>query len=312
MILYNIALGNLKTAPNAWSHVTDNHGNHFIAKDDIHQRIRIDNKVDDRLYPEVGELTPVWSTLNAQRYELLPGTRWANNNRNMNPLLLTSREFKDGNEQIVIYLTISNKYTIARFNTSHRILQTYHKKDMLQGCAIVLSTKDRADDNRIITISVYDKSKDQYSQFYISFAKDNLDNINIDRKVITDKDILDKLKSQVRRFNNRYMGFKIMTKPEELMTSTYITSDKFKQDIIDVTKKINKPKIITINPEQLDSAEGIENVTAMLKDEFDTERVRAITQCGVSLPLDVVRNLKLLYVFNYDVKNKVLSCKKSN
>lgn len=312
MILYNITLGNLKLTPNVWSHITDEYNNHFIAKDDIHQRIRIDNKVDEKLYPELGNLKPVWTTINTECYELLQGTRYVNNNRNMNPLLLSSKEYSEGNDQIVIYLTISNKYSIVRFNTSHRILQTYHKKDIFQGCAIVLNTQDRDADNRIISISVYDKRKDQYSKFNISFMNNDLNKINIDRKPITDKDILEKLKEQTRKFKSRYMGFKIITKPEDLVTVTYITSDKFKQDVIDATKNINRPKIITVNPEQLEDEAGIEAVTEMLQKEFEANRIKAITQCGVSLPLDVIRKLNLLYVFNYDTKNKVLSCRKSN
>jgi hypothetical protein len=318
MILYNIVLGNQKLTPNSWSHIIDDFGNHFIAKDDINQRIRIDNKVDDRTYPDLGELKPVWSAANMQCYNILTGTRYVTNNRNMNPLLLTSKEYADGEDQIVIYITVSNNYAIARFNTSHRILQTYHKKDMFQGCAIVLDTKDRAADNRIITISVYDKKNDQYSKFNISFNKDDLNAITVKRKAITDKEFLDKIKAQTRKFKSRYMGFKILTKPEDLLTSVYVVSDKFKQDVINTTKNINKVNIITINPDQIAYAveneltDELDKITNKLQKEFETNRIKAITQCGVSLPLDMIRKLKLLYVFDYDVTNKVLSCRKSN
>ena len=193
MILYNIVLGNLKLTPDSWSHITDSHGNHFIAKDDIHQRIRIDGKVDPSIYPNEGELTPVWSAANMQCYNILPGTRWVNNNRNMNPLLLSNKEIVEGQEQIVVYITVSNNYAIARFNTTHRILQTYHKKDMLQGCAVVLNEQNRSDDNRIISISVYDKKKKEYSQFNIAFMKDDLNKINIERKGISNKNILENI-----------------------------------------------------------------------------------------------------------------------
>ena len=143
MILYNITLGNLNLTPDSWSHMVDVHGNHFIAKDDIHQRIRIDSKVEPETYPELGNLTPVWAAANMQCYNILPNTRWVNNNRNMNPILLPDRDVDSGKEQIVVYITVSNNYAIARFNTNHRILQTYHKKDMYQGCAVVLNTDDR-------------------------------------------------------------------------------------------------------------------------------------------------------------------------
>jgi hypothetical protein len=318
MILYNVVLGNLKIAPNAWSHITDDFGNHFIAKDDIHSRIRIDNKVDDRIYPELGELKPVWASNNMQCYNILSGTRYVTNNRNMNPVFLNSKEYNDGDDQIVIYLTVSNNYAITRFNTSHRILQTYHKINMFQGCAIVLNTKDRAEDNRIISISVHDRKKNQYSQFNISFMKDDLNKIEIHRKSITNKEQLEAIKEQANKFKNRYMGFKIITKPNDLLTNTYVTSNKFKADVVNATKYLNKVNIITIDPEQITTAvekndtATLDNITEMLQKNFEANKIKAITQCGVSLPIDMIRKLKLLYVFNYDVKNKVLSCRKSN
>ena len=312
MILYNITLGNLNLTPESWSHITDEHGNHFITKDDIRQRIRIDGKIDPSIYPELGNLTPVWAAANMQCYNILPGTRWVNNNRNMNPLLLMNKETDKTKEQIVIYITVSNNYSIVRFNTSHRILQTYHKKDVLQGCAVVLSTDERDADNRVISISVYDKKKDQYSQFNISFMKEDNTKISIGRKAITNDTVLSALKEQVQKFNNRLMGFKIITKPEELLTLTYITSDKFKPFIEKITKDINNPIIITVNPEQIEDTKYFNEIIQNLQNEFETGRIRAITQCGVNLPLDTHRKLKLLYVFNYDVKNNILSCRKSN
>ena len=314
MNLYNIVLGNLQLTPEPWSHVTDDHGNHFIAKDDIRQRIRIDGKVDEKTFPELGELTPVWSAANMQCYDILPGTKWVNNNRNMNPLLINNKDVSEDNNQIVIYITVSNNYAITRFRTSHRILQTYHKKDMYQGCAIVLNTSDRELDNRVISINVYDKKKDQYSQFNISFTKDDLNKLNIERRAVTNKAALDVMKNQTSKYNNRYMGFKIITKPEELITLAYVTSDKFMDEIVNLTKSknINNPLIIGINPDDLKDSNTLESLTAMLQDTFTTGRIRAITQCGVDLPLDVIRQLKLLYVFNYDVKHNVLSCRKSN
>ena len=311
MLLYNITLGNLNLAPAPWSHIVDNYGTHFIAKDDIFQRIRIDNKIDQNSYPAEGELTPVWTASNMQCYEVLPGTRWINNNRNMNPFLTIDKN-DDGREQIVIYLTVSNNYAITRFVTDHRILQTYHKKDTLQGCAIVLNTNDRDADNRIISINVYDRKKDQYCQFNISFMRDDLTKIQINRKSITNKSTLDVMKNQVKKFDGRYMGFKILTKPEELLTVTYVTSDRFKADVEKITKKINHAKIITVNPTDFENADSMQNVVAMLQNELESNRIKAITQCGVNLPLDVIRQLKLLYIFNYDIKNNILSCKKSN
>lgn len=308
MFLYNVVLGNQNLTPDTWNHITDSYGNHFIAKEDIRQRIRIDGKVNSNIYPELGELKPEWSASNMQCYNILPGTKWVNNNRNMNPILIANKDTTK--EQIIVYITVSNNYTITRFNTKHKILQTYHQKDVYQGCAVVLNSADKEKFNTIISINAYDKKRDQYVAFNVAFTEDN--KIYVDRKSITNKETRKNMEEQIAKFNNRYMGFKIITKPNELLTLAYITSDKFKDDIVNVTKDINNPKIVTINPEQLEDPNNMDAIIQMLEKEFYNGRIKAITQCGVNLPLDIIRKFKILYVFNYDIKNNILSCRKSN
>ena len=268
MRLYNVVLGNLTLSPDPWCHMVDEHGNHFISKSDIKQRIRIDNKVDTATYPEIGALTPVWSAANMQYYNILPGTRWVNNNKNMNPLLLTSKDPSSKNEQVVIYLTVSNNYSIIRFNTPHKILQTYHKKDTFQGCAIVLSTDDLDNNTNIMHISAYDKKNNKYFNFKIYFMNEDHSKIIVNRKEITNNEILAPMKEQVAKFNNRFLGFKILTKPTELLTVAYITSDKYKKTVVEATKDINKPIIITVNPDQLEDSKSYEEVSSKLKKEL--------------------------------------------
>lgn len=311
MYLYNIILGNQKLAQDPWKHIVDVHGNHFIEKEDIKQRIRIDTRIDESVYPELGTLTPMWGTSNMQCYNILPNTKWANNNKNMNPLLIPNNKPEEF-EQDVIYITVSNNYSIVRFNTPYRILQTYHKKDILQGCTVVLDKKEITEDGNIIRISVYDKKNNQYSDFNIRFMKEDHSKILVNRKAITNTKVLETMKEQVEKFSNRYMGFKILTKPNDFLTSAYVTSDKFIDVVTKATKGIKNTMIIKVNPSDLETPEAIARTTERLQKQFEEGRIRAVTQCGVNLPLDTVRALKLLYVFNYDVKNNVLSCKKAN
>ena len=315
MILYNIILGNLNLAPDPWKHTIDEHGNHFIAKEDIRQNIRIDGGVDESNYPKAGDLEPTWAAANMQCYHVLPGTKWINNNRNMNPMLLATKEPKEEKEQIVVYITVSNNYSIVRFNTNHRILQTYHKKDIFQGCAVVLNNTERNADNRIIAINAYDRKRDQYNQFNIAFMKDDINKIRIERKSITNTNVLETMKTQIEKFSNRYMGFKILTKPTELLTRYYVTTEKYKNDIIKATANINNVRVITIDnllDQSNDSNEFVNKFVSEYQKEFETERIRSITQCGTTIPLEAIKQLKLLYVFNYNMKDNVLSCKKSN
>ena len=311
MILYNVILGNQNLAPDPWTHIEDPHGNHFIAKDDLHQRIRIDAKVDSSIYPPIGELTPEWSSANMKCYKLLPKTRWVNNNRNMNPLLLPQREGEEDKELIILYLTVSNNYAICSFKCNYPILQTYHKKDTLQGCAIVLNNTDITD-HKIISINAYDRKKDQYIQFGVSFMDDDMTKLTVTKKMIKNQVTINNMNELVHKYKSRYMGFKILTNKDQLLTLTYLTNDKFKPTIESITKDINKPNIIVLNSDKMEDEKYLTEITEMLLTKFTDGRIRAITQCGINLPLDIVRKLKLLYVFNYDVKNSTLSCRKSN
>jgi hypothetical protein len=81
---------------------------------------------------------------------------------------------------------------------------------------------------------------------------------------------------------------------------------------VTATKNINNPNIIVLDQERLDNNEDLSETIESLQNLLEQGRIRAVTQCGVNLPLEVVRKLKLLYVFNYDTKNNVLSCRKSN
>lgn len=312
MLLYNIVLGNHSVVPEKWSHIVDEHGNHFIANDSIRQRMRIDKGVDPELYPEVGELEPVWSSSNMQCYHMLP-VRWVNNNKNMNPLLLMDKNADENNEQIVIYLTVASNYSILFFNTNHRILQTYHKNNVLQGCAIVLNEEERDTQKEFIKLTVYDNKKEQFSSISIKPSENDKRKILTERKAVSDKNSIKSMNDHMKKFKGRFMGFKIISKPKELLTSTYIVDKKFEEIIRKKTENISNITIYPVDAKRMKSDEEyISDLVPILKDDIDTNRIRSITLCGVNLSLNIIRDLKLLYVFNYDVKHDVLSCKKSN
>ena len=248
-----------------------------------------------------------------QCYDLLPGTRWVNNNKNMNPLLLMDKNAEEGNDQIVIYLTVVDNYSIVFFNTKHRILQTYHKNNVLQGCAIVLNEKERSEQKDIIKLTVYDKKKDQFNSIIVKPTDKDPNKILTERKLVSDKKSVQSMREHMSKFKGRLMGFKIISKPGELLTSTYLVDEKFTDFIKAQVEGISNIAIYSVDGKKMKSdKEYMDDIVTTLKEDIEENRIRSITLCGVTLPLEVIRELRLLYVFTYDVKNKVLSCKKSN
>ena len=312
MYLYNVVLGNQNIAPAKWVHMVDDYGNHFIAKDDISQRLRIDKEVDQSKYPPEGELAVEWASANMSCHHLLPGVRWSNNNKNMNPLLLNDRRSVDNPafEQIVCYLTISSNYKIVRFNTEHRILQTYHRDNQYQGCAIVLDTDSKADTPTIIEVYAYNTKKDEYKKITVAFTDG--DKINTVIKNVTNKATIADMREQCNKFKNRYMGFKILTHPGDMITRAWVVSPKYKELIQGRLKNINSSIIIEIAPDELENDPEVLERTLQKLSILKESRIRSFTMCGVQLPLSIIRELRMIYVFNYDIKNDVLSCRKSN
>jgi len=312
MYLYNVILGNQNIAPAKWCHMVDDYGNHFIAKDDISQRLRIDKEVDQNKHPQVGELPVEWASANMCCHHILPGIRWSNNNKNMNPLLLNDRRVAENPEfeQIVCYLTVSSNYKIVRFATEHRILQTYHRENEYQGCAIVLDTDAKKDSPTIIEVYAYNTKKDEYKKITVAFTEN--DKINTIIKNVTNKATIADMKEQCSKFKNRYMGFKILTHSGDMITRAWVVSPKYKEMVQNRLKGINSAMIIEVSPDEVGNDPEVLERTKQKLSILRESRIRSLTLCGVQLPLSIIRELRIIYVFNYDVKNDILSCRKSN
>ena len=324
MYLYNVIFGNYNIAPDPWSHIMDEHGNHFITKEDIRQRMRLDKSIQPVDYPHEGELEPIWKSSNIQCYQFLPNVKWVNNNKNMNPLLLANK-VEDGStpdsddEQIVVYVTVQANYHITRFTTKYKILQTYHKKDVLQGCAVVLTVGElKADDrHEIIQFSAYDDKKKDFANFTVEAMSDDLTKINTKRKSVTDPKLKARMQQQIDKYKNSYMGFKIRVHPGDSLTSLYIISDRLDPSVhekIDaIAETINGFFYFQVDMDSYENDEEYQkDFFAQLKNEIEKNRIRAVTLVGVRLPLPIIKQMKLLYVFDYRPEQNLIVCKKAN
>ena len=319
MLLYNVIFGNQNTAPSKWSHIIDDYNNHFLAKDDIHQRIRIDKGIDPEIYPDLGELEPAWSSANVQCYNVFPDTVWVNNNKNMNPILFSNKS-KNPSETIVLFISIATNYEILRFTTAHRILQTYHKKDLYQGCAVVLNVNDRDANPEFINIKMHDRKKDLYIDVKVVALEKEPEKIIIEKKQIKDNKLIAKFKEQLNRYKNKFMGFKIVPKPGDFLTCTYFVNiddgEEYLDSITEAVKHVKNHNIYSVSVSRLNSdPEYADDFEEDIKQLIENDRIKAVTLCDVKLPIDMIRRLRLLYIFNY-IENEdgtaKLICKKSN
>lgn len=317
MYLFNTSIGKPNNNNSSWSHFLDEHDKHFISRDDILQRIRIDKSVDTDIFPQIGQLEAEWQDINSSRYNILPETRWVNNNKNMNPLLLVDSEAGSHGEQVVVYITVSmEKYKLVRYRTNHRILQTFHKKDEYQGAVVVFNTDDLKDSKGAVAqLQLFNKKLKKYEQVNIAINTESYE-LAVNSYVISDKKQIELLKDYEKKLRGRIVGFKIITKPNDLLTSLYITTKELRREVEDLTKDIKNAQIIEISDSFADgksaSEKDIESAKAYLKQRFAEKRIRALTCYGINLPREIVRELRLLYVFKYNTEVKILSCKKSN
>ena len=294
MILYDVRVGN-NIVDDSWEFITDEFGNNFITKPSIYQRLRIDKTIEG-IEPKVVEAS--WKSNDAARYEFLTDKklRWANNNKNMNPILLVDENAFDLN---ICYVTLSDEYILLRYRTSAEILQTFHKKNASQGCCVVFD-EDKLTKGSILQLQIKEKKTSRYLQVYLNVENGELKKVV---KPISDKKVLATLRA-IKKPNN----FKIQVK-SGLMTLAYIVTNKEQYESV-INEEISNP-IIYEYIDGLTSKDLEEDLSSF----FGENRIRAVTIMGMDasvLNKDLVRNLRLLYIFEYNDDTNSLICKRSN
>lgn len=316
-MLFNVILGNnLDTKP--WKLIEDSStGSLFFTNETIRQWIRLDKNLDRKLLPEVGAMNPKYSYGAVQAYEIPGNLRWVNNNTNMNPCLVSKRDtLVDKSEQHIIFITVKSNYKILGFHTNHRLLQTYHSNGEYQGCSVVLTKEEiEKDGTNVIEIDVFDTKKNMYRILTIDFKDSESNQLLIKKNKVENQDLFNTMrrKNQTRKTST---PFKIVSKENEFLTSFYLTREKFYNIMVKQTSFIKNREIINLpddfNPETFTDEERNDFIKSMSEALNRKGRIRAITLAGVNLPIDIIHELKVLYVFTYDFKQNVLSCRKSN
>ena len=265
------------------------------------------------------ELVYKWGTDSIQCYDFGNDKIWRNNTSNMNPMFrkLDSVKAHDVSERIVVYVTVMKNYKIVDFKTNYQILSTYHKKGYYQGCVVVL-TREQLEIRGmkdLLTLYVYDRKKDSARQISIGF-KDNKDT-HLQTKSVGVKNqaektrIIERIQESLARDQESLLGFKCVCDKNTFLTSVYFTTPEYVTYLKKRVRICNKD-IVCINEETLKDRDKL---LALVRKHTHGNKVSAITQMGLKLPLQTIKGARILYVFNmYQDRDGTvrLSCIKSN
>lgn len=308
-MLYTIVLGDPANYRDPWELRQDEYCNNFLGKDDIHQRIRLDRRLTELVF----DSRPKMNADFFQAFDLPEETFMGFNRNNMNPLLLTKRR----NEQpVFVYLILSSEtYKMINYTNYQDIVQTFHSKDKYQGCAMNVDTGlfhvEGVTDVNLISIDALNVKTKTYETITLKLRKNERGEhiATMDVEPITNRAVLARYREIVKRNGSRVLGFRVDIK-DQLLTNIYVVSDEKYQAVHNELQHTNITKytIFSISGEGELPLEGNEDFVKQLNDL----RIRALTTCGVKLSFDLVRALRLLYIFDYEVKTKKLTCIKTN
>lgn len=319
-MLYNVVVGNTqKLEKNNWRAI-ESDGFWFYDNTGIRQRIRIDNSLSH-------EISAKWETDTVQCYAINPEMRWRNNTSNLNGALRPiyhDNPNLDTSEQILVYVTVMNNYRIVDFETKYSILNTYHRKGEYQGCTLVLTRKEleTIHSATALRIYAYDVKKKQPRRIDIGFQtikeenaapnkkpKINGDHLSVRVKGIKDADEKNRVLNMINQYKDSYLGFKCVVRPNVFLTSTYFVAPGYKDMIENIVRFKNK-NIVVVDAETL---ENPKKLRALVADTCAKRKIRAITEVGLRLPINVLTENRIIYVFTYcDGVDHGLKCIKSN
>lgn len=290
-----------------WSIESDNYGNNYYTKENIRKRIRLAKDLDFQPNLERANPPEVFHSGIVNEYNTPVNSRWVNNNKNMNPMLIAGKD----DEQMIVYLTVmAEDYRVIDYTTRHRVLQTYRKKDEYQGCAIVLNKSDlykneKDTDNEIFRLVVRNKTTERFEVIRLKFKNDKIE-------ICDSEDISDykpaRLYAVEKKFTEGVL-FRVRVKKNDFLTNTYFVSPDKEEETKELVSGIKNANVVILTDEML---KNMEILRAVLRDELEAKNIRAFTTNGVRIPNELVKEFKQLYIFDYDSEKGYLKCVKSN
>jgi hypothetical protein len=294
-MFYSVIIGDQTQVNNTWEFYTDDYGNEYFGCLELFQRIRILKKNAKEL------MAHLYSSANVEAFHLPSFIEFNLSPKNMSISMVNKYEKDEEKRKAqidpqLVYVTLINKnYKLisADFNMDLEIISTYRKKDTFQGCVLKITKDDIEDLGRIY---VFDKEKNRMAQVSLTLKNER---VTVEIGEIEDKDlhleIYEKHKSTLQRNNH----FKLQLKYGEIYTTTFVTDDEHEKIAKEISSKYKKSTIIKINPD--DKEEDIVNT---LKESLAGTNIRALTTVGCRIPFEAIKELKIAYIFDYDLTFK--------
>lgn len=312
-MLLSTIIGNTDKIKNNWEIIKDSYETSFIENPDIRQRIRLGKGVDEKLDQQ-------FSSSNMIGYDIAENILFSNSNKTMNMTILSYCAKDEENKHVdsnIIYVTLgSTNYKLITYKLSDgRIAQTYRRKDLFQGCAVVFNGANKD----IIKMNVKDLKQNRFVEITVH-VDENL-HVVIEKKDIADKKELKTVRAAYKKTEKRMVHFVISSSTAgHYPTCTFIvngTNEELVENIKEATKSIKNATLIilpagdyTFEGELTD--EERDAVDGMLQETILDAHVRAITTVGVKLPKDFCKNYRILYLFDLDPETGKIRCVKSN
>lgn len=309
-MLYNVIIGNTQKLKANWRFL-DTGSYQFYDKADIHQRIRLEKGVSH-------DIKEVYHTDAVQCYDIGNDKRWKNNtstfNSSLRGIIDDGKPFRDLSEQHIVCITVMNNYQIVDYACPYEIRSTFHKKGEYQGCMVEMTEDEvQREGASVLLIYAFNKKKNQPCTITVKFKKNadgSIDTKHLDTSVksIKDEDEKARVTAVAKEDQNLYPGFKCVIQPNKFVTSVYFVSPAFKESIDKMVKFKNK-QIVVVDDALLKDYDRLNEVVK----ETCKGKIRAVTTAGMRLPLDIVKENHLIYVFAYsEAVDHGLSCIKSN
>lgn len=313
-MLLSTIIGNTEKIKNNWGIIKDDYDSFFIENPDIRQRIRLGKGVEEKLEQK-------FSSSNMAGYEIPENILFSNSNKTMNMTILGFRT-KDDEEKAnhvdsnVIYVTLgSANYKLISYKLSEgRIVQTYRRKDLFQGCAIIFDGSDKD----IIKMEVKDLKQNRFVEITVH-VDENL-HVVVNKKDISDKKELKAVRATYKKTEKRMVHFVISSITGHFPTCTFIvngTNEELVENVKEATKGIKNAALIILPAGDYTfegelTEEEREAVDGMLQETILDAHIRAITTVGVKLPKDFCKQYRILYLFDLDPDTGKIRCLKSN
>lgn len=268
----------------------------FFSREDINQKIRLGSKV------EIGS-----SSLSFYKDgQILPfNVKWVNSYNNLNPMLFNVNKKEEEYKEHIVYITMDNSLKLLRFKSFFSILQTYHKRDEYQGCAIIIPEKKLDHEKPIFELTVKNLETNRYQYIKIYLTDDS--EIKIDQQDVRSR----KLVSELRKIDNRksYVHFKVKVPKKTFLTNTYFCKNQEDSEkIMELTEGIKNKNVI-----DLSRYHSEDEKTSAINDALLGSHTRAFTIVGdADVPYELWKENKQLYIFKYDIEEEALICLKSN